>query len=64
MRGAGPALIQGLEDIKSVSTALRAGIRPGGMPSRMMSRQYRPALLGRVLASTGLDLTLFCNPHS
>jgi transposase len=25
--------------------------------------QYRPALLDGFLASTGLDLTPFCNPH-
>jgi hypothetical protein len=25
--------------------------------------QYRPGLLDGFLASTGLDLTPFCNPH-
>ena len=31
--------------------------------SRLRRMQYRPALLEGFLASTGLDLTPFCNPH-
>jgi DDE superfamily endonuclease len=31
--------------------------------TRLKRMQYRPALLDGFLASTGLDLTLFCNPH-
>ena len=31
--------------------------------TRLKRMQYRPALLEGFLASTGLDLTPFCNPH-
>ena len=31
--------------------------------TRLRRMQYRPALLEGFLASTGLDLTPFCNPH-
>jgi putative transposase len=31
--------------------------------TRLKRMQYRPGLLGGFLASTGLDLTPFCNPH-
>jgi putative transposase len=31
--------------------------------NRLKRMQYRPALLEGFLASTGLDLTPFCNPH-
>jgi hypothetical protein len=31
--------------------------------TRLKQMQYRPGLLGGFLASTGLDLTPFCNPH-
>ena len=31
--------------------------------TRLKRMQYRPALLSGFLASTGLDLTPFCNPH-
>jgi putative transposase len=31
--------------------------------TRLKRMQYRPALLDGFLASTGLDLTPFCNPH-
>jgi hypothetical protein len=31
--------------------------------TRLKRMQYRPALLGGFLASTGLDLTPFCNSH-
>jgi putative transposase len=31
--------------------------------TRLKKMQYRPCLLGGFLASTGLDLTPFCNPH-
>jgi transposase len=31
--------------------------------TRLKRMQYRPALLNGFLASTGLDLTPFCNPH-
>ena len=31
--------------------------------TRLRRMQYRPALLESFLASTGLDLTPFCNPH-
>jgi transposase len=31
--------------------------------NRLRRMQYRPGLLGGFLASTGLDLTPFCNPH-
>ena len=31
--------------------------------TRLRKMQYRPALLEGFLASTGLDLTPFCNPH-
>jgi len=31
--------------------------------TRLKRMQYRPALLGGFLASTGLDLTPFCSPH-
>ena len=32
--------------------------------TRLKRMQYRPGLLGGFLASTGLDLTPFCNPHN
>ena len=32
--------------------------------TRLRRMQYRPALLEGFLASTGLDLTPFCNPHN
>ena len=32
--------------------------------TRLRRRQYRPGLLGGFLASTGLDLTPFCNPRN
>jgi DDE superfamily endonuclease len=32
--------------------------------TRLKRMQYRPSLLGGFLASTGLDLTPFCNPHN
>jgi hypothetical protein len=31
--------------------------------TRLKRMQYGPALLGGFPASTGLDLTPFCNPH-
>ena len=31
--------------------------------TRLKRMQYRPGLLDGFLASTGLDLTPFCNPH-
>ena len=31
--------------------------------TRLKRMQYRPGLLHGFLASTGLDLTPFCNPH-
>ena len=31
--------------------------------TRLRRMQYRPGLLDGFLASTGLDLTPFCNPH-
>ena len=33
------------------------------LKTRLQRMQYRPGLLGGSLASTGLDLTLFYNPH-
>jgi hypothetical protein len=32
--------------------------------TRLKRMQYRPGLLGGFLASTGLDLTPFCNPRN
>jgi hypothetical protein len=32
--------------------------------TRLKKMQYRPGLLAGFLASTGLDLTPFCNPHN
>jgi hypothetical protein len=32
--------------------------------TRLKRMQYRPGLLDGFLASTGLDLTPFCNPHN
>ncbi len=32
--------------------------------TRLERMQYRPGLLDGFLASTGLDLTPFCNPHN
>jgi len=31
--------------------------------TRLKEMRYRPGLLDGFLASTGLDLTPFCNPH-
>jgi hypothetical protein len=35
----------------------------GLVKTRLRRMQYRPGLLNGFLASTGLDLTPFCNPH-
>jgi len=36
----------------------------GLIKTRLKRMQYRPGLLGGFLASTGLDLTPFCNPRN